>query len=177
MKAVEQIKESVQKLYKVQQDKKKFDKYYEDVRKKEQLCISNWMFSNLKNGENSFTVKLDYGMDFYSNPVTVTVTKVRRKKITWDLEALKKKLSKEKFITVVNKEYTVIDMSGLVKYLKSCGVDPKKFKKFINVSETLDETKLDTMYETGKLKTEEIRGCYTVGVSEPYFRITEEKTI
>jgi hypothetical protein len=177
MKAVEQIKESVQKLYKVQQDKKKFDKYYEDVRKKEQLCISNWMFSNLKNGENSFTVKLDNGMDFYSNPVTVTVTKVRRKKITWDLEALKKKLSKEKFITVVNKEYTVIDMPGLVKYLKSCGVDPKKFKKFINVSETLDETKLDTMYETGKLKTEEIRGCYTVGVSEPYFRITEEKTI
>lgn len=177
MKAVEQIKESVQKLYKAQQDKKKFDKYYEDVRKKEQLCISNWMFSNLKNGENSFTVKLDNGMDFYSSPVTVTVTKVRRKKITWDLEALKKKLSKEKFITVVNKEYTVINMPGLVKYLKTCGVDAKKFKKFINVSETLDETKLDTMYETGKLKQEEIRGCYTVGMSEPYFRITEEKTI
>lgn len=177
MKAVEQIKESVQKLYKAQQDKKKFDKYYDDVRKKEQLCISNWMFSNLKNGENSFTVKLDNGMDFYSSPVTVTVTKVRRKKITWDLEALKKKLSKEKFITVVNKEYTVIDMPGLVKYLKTCGVDAKKFKKFINVSETLDETKLDTMYETGKLKQEEIRGCYTVGMSEPYFRITEEKTI
>lgn len=177
MKAVEQIKESVQKLCKAQQDKKKFDKYYDDVRKKEQLCISNWMFSNLKNGENSFTVKLDSGMDFYSNPVTVTVTKVRRKKITWDLEALKKKLSKEKFMTVVNKEYTVVDMPGLVKYLKTCGVDAKKFKKFINVSETLDETKLDTMYETGKLKQEEIRGCYTVGMSEPYFRITEEKTI
>ena len=177
MKAVEQIKESVQKLYKAQQDKKKFDKYYEDVRKKEQLCISNWMFSNLKNGENSFTVKLDNGMDFYSNPVTVTVTKVRRKKITWDLEALRKKLSKEKFTTVVNKEYTVVDMPGLVKYLKTCGVDAKKFKKFINVSETLDETKLDTMYETGKLKQEEIRGCYTVGMPEPYFRITEEKTI
>lgn len=177
MKAVEQIKESVQKLYKAQQDKKKFDKYYEDVRKKEQLCISNWMFSNLKNGENSFTVKLDNGMDFYSNPVTVTVTKVRRKKITWDLEALRKKLSKEKFTTVVNKEYTVVDMPGLVKYLKTCGVDAKKFKKFINVSETLDETKLDTMYETGKLKQEEVRGCYTVGMSELYFRITEEKTI
>lgn len=177
MKAVEQIKESVQKLYKAQQDKKKFDKYYDDVRKKEQLCISNWMFSNLKNGENSFTVKLDNGMDFYSSPVTVTVTKVRRKKITWDLEALRKKLSKEKFTTVVNKEYTVVDMPGLVKYLKTCGVDAKKFKKFINVSETLDETKLDTMYETGKLKQEEIRGCYTVGMSEPYLRITEEKTI
>ena len=177
MKAVEQIKESIQKLYKAQLDKKKFDKYYEDVRKKEQLCISNWMFSNLKNGENSFTVKLDNGMDFYSNPVTVTVTKVRRKKITWNLEALRKKLSKEKFATVISKEYTVVDMPGLVKYLKTCGVDAKKFKKFINVSETLDETKLDTMYETGKLKQEEIRGCYTVGVSEPYFRITEEKTI
>ena len=177
MKAIEQIKDSVQRLYKAQQDKKKFDKYYEDVRKKEQLCISNWMFSNLKNGENNFTIKLDNGMDFYSNPVTVTVTKVRRKKITWNIEELKKKLSKEKFMTVVSKEYTVIDMPGLVKYLKSCGVDPKKFKKFINVSETLDETKLDTMYETGKLKQEEIRGCYTVGVSEPYFRITEEKTI
>lgn len=177
MKAVEQIKESVQKLYKAQQDKKEFDSYYEAVRKKEQLCISNWMFSNLKNGENSFTVKLDNGVDFYSNPVTVTVTKVRRKKIIWDLEALKKKLSKEKFKDVVNKKYTVVDMQGLVKYLKTCGVDAKKFKKFIDVSETLNETKLDTMYETGKLKQEEIRGCYTVGMSEPYFRITEEKMI
>lgn len=177
MKSVEQIKESVQKLYKAQQDKKKFDKYYDDVRKKEQLCISNWMFSNLKNGENSFTVKLDNGMDFYSSPVTVTVTKVRRKKITWDLEALRKRLSKEKFNSVVNKQYSINDMSGLIRYLKQCGVDPKKFKKFIDVSETLDETKFDTMYDTGKLKQEEIRGCYAVGMSEPYFRITEEKTI
>ena len=66
-------------------------------------------------------------------------------------------------------------MQGLIKYLKSCGVDPKKFKKFIDIDETLNETKLDTYYETGALKTKDIEGCYTVKMGEPYIRITELK--
>ena len=41
------IKDSVRKLYDAQQEKKQFDKYYEEVRKKEQLAISNFMFTNL----------------------------------------------------------------------------------------------------------------------------------
>lgn len=169
------IKDSVRKLYDAQQGKKQFDKYYEEVRKKEQLAISNFMFTSLPKGQNSFEIELDEGERYYTNHVKLNVTRVRTKKVTWLLDKLKQKVGKDIYSEVVNKTYTVNDMQGLIRYLKTCGVDPKKFKRFIDVTEELDETKLDTYYETGALKTKDIEGCYTVKMGEPYIRITELK--
>ena len=61
------IKDSVRKLYDAQQEKKQFDKYYEEVRKKEQLAISNFMFTSLQKGQNSFEIELDEGEGYYTN--------------------------------------------------------------------------------------------------------------
>ena len=169
------IKDSVRKLYDAQQEKKQFDKYYEEVRKKEQLAISNFMFTSLPKGQNSFEIELDEGAGYYTNHVKLNVTRVRTKKVTWLLDKLKQKVGKDIYSEVVNKTYTVNDMQGLIRYLKTCGVDPKKFKRFIDVTEELDETKLDTYYETGALKTKDIEGCYDVKVGEPYIRLTELK--
>lgn len=169
------IKDSVRKLYDAQQEKRQFDKYYEEVRKKEQLAISNFMFTSLPKGQNSFEIELDEGEGYYTNHVKLNVTRVRTKKVTWLLDKLKQKVGKDIYSEVVNKTYTVNDMQGLIRYLKTCGVDPKKFKRFIDVTEELDETKLDTYYETGALKTKDIEGCYTVKMGEPYIRITELK--
>lgn len=169
------IKDSVRKLYDAQQEKKQFDKYYEEVRKKEQLAISNFMFTSLPKGQNSFEIELDEGAGYYTNHVKLNVTRVRTKKVTWLLDKLKQKVGKDIYSEVVNKTYTVNDMQGLIRYLKTCGVDPKKFKRFIDVTEELDETKLDTYYETGALKTKDIEGCYTVKMGETYIRITELK--
>lgn len=170
-----QIKDSVRKLYDAQQEKKQFDKYYEEVRKKEQLSISNFMFTNLPKDQNSFEIELDEGAGYYTNHVKLNVTRIRTKKITWMLDKLKHKLGKDIYSEVVDKTYTVNDMHGLIKYLKSCGVDPKKFKKFIDVDETLNEAKLNTYYETGALKKEDIERCYDVKMGEPYIRLTELK--
>ena len=169
------IKDSVRKLYDAQQEKKQFDKYYEEVRKKEQLAISNFMFTSLPKGQNSFEIELDEGVGYYTDHVKLNVTRVRTKKVTWLLDKLKQNVGKDIYSEVVNKTYTVNDMQGLIRYLKTCGVDPKKFKRFIDVTEELDETKLDTYYETGALKTKDIEGCYTVKMGEPYIRITELK--
>lgn len=170
-----QIKDSVRKLYDAQQEKRQFDKYYEEVRKKEQLSISNFMFTNLPKGKNSFEIELDEGVGYYTNHMKLNVTRIRTKRVTWLLDKLKQKVGKDIYSEVVNKTYTVNDMQGLIRYLKTCGVDPKKFKRFIDVTEELDETKLDTYYETGALKTKDIEGCYTVKMGEPYIRITELK--
>lgn len=169
------VKDNVRRLYDAQQEKKKFDKYYDAVRKKEQLAISNFMFTQLPRDQNSFEIELDEGETYYTNHVKLRVTNVRTKKITWMLDKLKQKLGKETYKDVVCKTYTVNDMQGLIKYLKTCGVDPKKFKKFIEVTEELDETKLDTYYETGALKKEDIAGCYDVKMGDPYIRLTELK--
>lgn len=169
------IKDSVRKLYDAQQEKKQFDKYYEEVRKKEQLAISNFMFTSLPKGQETFEIELDEGANYYTNHTKVRVTRVRQRKITWFLDKLKQKLGKDTYKDVVDKTYTINDIQGLIKYLKSCGVDPKKFKKFIDVDETLNEAKLNTYYETGALKKSDIEGCYDVKVGEPYIRLTELK--
>lgn len=170
-----QIKDSVRKLYDAQQEKKQFDKYYEEVRKKEQLSISNFMFTNLPKGKNSFEIELDEGVGYYTNHMKLNVTRIRTKRVTWLLDKLKQKLEKDIYKDVVDKTYTINDIQGLIKYLKSCGVDPKKFKKFIDADETLNETKLNTYYETGALKKSDIEGCYDVKMGEPYIRLTELK--
>lgn len=170
-----QIKDSVRKLYDAQQEKKQFDKYYEEVRKKEQLSISNFMFTNLPKDQNSFEIELDEGVGYYTNHMKLNVTRIRTKRVTWLLDKLKQKLGKDIYKDVVDKTYTINDIQGLIKYLKSCGVDAKKFKKFIDVNETLNETKLNTYYETGALKKSDIEGCYDVKMGEPYIRLTELK--
>ena len=169
------IKQNVTRLYDAQQQKKKFDNYYNEVRKKEQLIISNFMFSNLESGQNSFEIKLDEGVEHYTNHVSVRVTNVRKKKIFWNLDKLKSRLSKKQYNSVVEKEYTVNDMSGLVSYLKECNVDPKKFKKFIDVSEELNDEKINNLYEMGEVDLGELKGCYEIEYGDPYIRLTELK--
>lgn len=170
-----QIKDSVRKLYDAQQEKKQFDNYYEEVRKKEQLSISNFIFTNLPKDQNSFEIELDEGVGYYTNHIKLNVTRIRAKRVTWLLDKLKQKLGKDTYKDVVDKTYTINDIQGLIKYLKSCGVDPRKFKKFIDVDETLNETKLNTYCETGALKKSDIEGCYDVKMGEPYIRLTELK--
>lgn len=171
----QQIKDSVRELYEAQREKKEAENYYNEVRKKEQVVISNYMFSNLPKGEESFEVTLDSGKHFYANHTKLRVTRVRKTSVTWDTDKLKKALSKEQFKRATTKEYSVTDMDGLVKYLKSCGVDPKKFKKYIDVSTQVNVPALEQMYETGELKMSDVAGCYTKEVGEPYMRLTEIK--
>ena len=169
------IKDSVRRLYELGQEKKKFDDYYNQVRKKEQLMVSNFMFSNLPKDENSFEITLDEGISFYTNPTKVIVTRIRTKKVFWLVEKLKEKLDKKTYNKIVDKTYTINDMEGLIKYLKSCGVDAKKFKKFIEVNEEVDGTELNNLYDRGEIKKKQIEDCYEVKFGEPYIRITEQK--
>lgn len=174
-KVLQPIKSSVARLYRLQQEKKDFDKYYSEVKNKEQLSVSNFMFSALPKGTESFEIELNEGTAFYEKPVKVRVNKIRKKTILWNVEKLKKKLNKNYYSEVVDKTYTISNMPGLVKYLKRCGVDPVKFKSFIDVTELVNETKLNNLYELGEVSKADLEGCYDVNMSEPYIRITETK--
>ena len=53
--------------------------------------------------------------------------------------------------------------------------EDEKFKKFIEVNEEVDETKLNNLYDRGEIKKKQIEDCYEVKLGEPYIRITEQK--
>lgn len=169
------VKDSVRRLYDVQQEKKDFDKYYNEVRKKEQLAISNFMFSNLPKNENSFEIELDEGLNYYAKHVKLNVTRVRAKKIIWNPDKLKERIAKSLYKKVTEKTYTINDMEGLVEYLKTCGVNPKKFKQYIDVEESINDAEISRLYDTGKINMQDVKGCYEIKYGEPYIKLTELK--
>lgn len=95
------------------------------------------------------------------------------KKITWDIKKLKKKLDPKVLNEVINKKYTINNMDELVTYLKSCGVDPKKFKKFIDVEETVNNKKIDELGQFGEIDMEQLSGCYELQANFSYVKISD----
>ena len=171
---VKQIEGNVRRLYDAKCEYDKVKKYYDETKKKESVAISNYMFSNMP-GENGFDITLSEGCTYYDNPKKLHVTRARRKKVVWNVGMLKERLSKDKRKAVIKKEYAIADIDGLVSYLKSCGVDPKKFKSFLNVTETVDEKTLNNLFDVGVVTKTDVKGCYDVEMSEPYIVITERK--
>lgn len=101
----------------------------------------------------------------------LVVTRVQSSKVEFNPDKLEKALGKELASSVIHKRYEITDMSGLVAYLKSCGVDPKVFKSFLNVSKTVDTKELDRLEELGKVTTAQVKGCYTIKKQSPYFTV------
>lgn len=169
------IEDSVRKLYEALTKQKQVSEYVQAVKQKEYLTISNWMFSNLKKGVESFEVRLDDGECYYMNPINLRVTRVRRKTMIWDVEMLRTVLGRNRYEKVVTKKYSINNMPGLIEYLKECGVDPKKFKTFISVETEVNEVSMDNMLERGEISELEIGNCYSIDVGDPYFKLTELK--
>lgn len=98
------------------------------------------------------------------------VTRNQTSKVIFKIDKLKTALGKLAS-GVIHKRYEIADMSGLIAYLKECGVDPKVFKSFLNISESVDEKELDRLFDVGKITKEQVAGCYTVKLNKPYFTV------
>lgn len=101
----------------------------------------------------------------------LVVNKVQKTSVIFDIDALENNLSKEMCKDVIDKSYTITDIDRLIVYLKSCGVDPKVFKSFINVIKTVDEKKIDKLAGLGLINKEQLEGCYTLKRQKPYFTV------
>lgn len=151
----------VLELHRLEEQFKVYKRSYEERKKELQTSISNYMFVN------------GFGMfDFKSREFgSVKVNKIVRKTIVWDVDKLKENLSSEVFNEISEKQYVIEDMQGLVKYLKSCGVNPKKFKKFLTVETKIIDSKVNELSEVGNITEEDIDGCYKLKEASPYLRI------
>lgn len=141
---------------------------YENVRTNKLKIVGEYFEQN----------KLDKGITFEMpselsdiQAKTVTITKAQRVSVNFIVDKLKKSLGNKMASNVITKRYEIIDMFGLVKYLKQCNVNPDIFKSFLNVTETVDVKELERLEEIGKISNDELDGCYTVTKGEPYFSI------
>lgn len=133
-------------------------KFYDDM--------EDYFESNNVNG------KLTIDCDSVDEVSTFTVTRVQNAKIEFNPEKLEKVLGKELSHLVIQKSYEVIDMHGLISFLKGCKVNPKIFKSFIAVHKTVNVKELEKLEELGKITAKQIEGCYTVKKQNPYFKVS-----
>lgn len=107
----------------------------------------------------------------------LVVRKVSKTIIDWDADKLERKIGRIAAKKVIKKQYRIQDMKGLTQYLRECGVDPKIFKRFILVDRTVDVKAIDQMGDVGELTVNQIKGCYTVKTSKPYYTVSVQKDI
>lgn len=124
---------------------------------------------------NSIDGKLTIECDTLDGAENFVVKRIQSSRIEFNPDKLEKALGKELSSDVIQKHYEIVDMNGLITYLKKCGISPKVFKSFISVQKTVDMKELDRLEELGKITAEQIKGCYTVKSQSPYFTVNAGK--
>lgn len=144
--------------------KKAFDQFKKSFEEEMEL-----VFAESKTDSVSFSVGSDYKDELF------VVKKRCRTYIKWNFQKLAKNLGNKLFKQVVNKRYIVNDMLGLIEYLKSCNVDPNIFKKYIDVEYSLNEVELDNLELLGKVKAEQLEGCFNLSFSKPWYSVEKKE--
>ena len=145
-------------------------------RQQEKVKEMNSKFDTFK--KKFYKKMLDYNIDskeiIYGDKA-ISATKVQSTKINFDIPKLEKILDEDILDEIIEKQYSINDMQGLIEYLKSCGVNPKKFRSFLNVSKSIDQSKLNNLQALGKIELEDLEGAYTVTLNNPYYRVSSKQ--
>lgn len=120
---------------------------------------------------NSIDGKLTINCDEFDDAKNFVVTRIQSSKVEFNPDKLEKVLGKELSRDVIQKHYEIIDMNGLVTYLKDCGISSKVFKSFISIRKTVNTKELDRLEELGMITAEQLKGCYTIKSQNPYFTV------
>lgn len=102
-------------------------------------------------------------------------TRVVQTHVTWDPKALKKKLPDEFVSDVIKRQRDLVDLQGLVNYMRSLGGNAKKFWSFFNTAEYVDTDLLDQLFDLGEIEMDDVSGCYSVTTKPSQYRVTSKE--
>ena len=129
--------------------------------------------------EGSDAFRFEYPETELGDGVAVTVSRQQRVSIVFDADKVdaiaKRKIAGHGHLIVVDKTYEVSDIGGLVAYLKGIGADPAIVKSFLNVRKSVRQEGLDQAESLGVITREDLKGCYTVNKSKPFFKLKFDK--
>lgn len=106
--------------------------------------------------------------------VSYSVTKVESKKIIYDLEKLKKDLSKESYKHIITKKVSITNQELLLTTLKDAGISLSEVKKFLSIEDVVDEKTLEQDLQVGKIdKKIIVKDSKVENSKEPYYIVKE----
>lgn len=100
--------------------------------------------------------------------------KITQMNITFNVNKIKKLLSKKEQKLVIKKHYKIINWPGLFKLLKDSGVEWNEFLKCVEVTEEVNQNELDKLIELGLLDIDKVKKCASSKVKSQYYKITEK---
>lgn len=168
--SMNECRQSVIDFHKKQTEFKDIQSQFTDEKAKFNSLMEGFFESEALDKSVVFT---NYGVD--GERESYTVTRVQKLSVDFDPEKLEKTLARDLAKSVVLKKYEIVDIDGLIAYLKECGVDPKIFKSFLHISKSVDSNELDRLEEVGKISREQVEGCYTVKRQKPYFTVSVKR--
>ena len=104
----------------------------------------------------------------------VICQRISQVEVKFDINKLKKVLTKKQQKYVVRKHYKVNNWPGLLNLLKESGVEWKEFLKYVDVSEDVDEKALEKLVELGEVDIDEIKDCSSTRIKTQYYKLTEK---
>lgn len=108
-----------------------------------------------KTGKES--IKSDFGSVY-------SIVKIN---IEYDAKAIMKCLSKEYTDEIIKKSYSV-DISKLKQLFKKYDVPLEKLKEVVSIERTVDEVKLNKLYDSGEISLEDLDGCFKTHETKSY---------
>lgn len=104
-----------------------------------------------KSKEKSFVLK-----DLEFSPKSLTCMICEKKDVSYDLQKAKEILG-AKCKSFVNKKYDVSDFEKLKQLAKEHGISLNDFKSCFNISESVDNKKLEQMYQVGDVDIDDVQ--------------------
>lgn len=161
------IKEVVVRFYEQRQGYREHLGVFDNQKKYFEKCIDKYF-------EAKGITQKEFVYDEGLLPKKILVQQRKRKQITFFPDKLEKALPKDVAKKVVCKTYTINNMDAFISLLKEYDVPYKKVKPLITVDKAVDTNALDNAYDLGLFEKEDIEGCYSLFVGNPYYVMTEK---
>ncbi len=129
----------------------KAKKDYDELRKK----IEKYFDSN-KNTNKMKKIITDKGYAQIKERISVI----------YHINKLKKKLNSKLLKIILTKRYEITNINGLTKLLKAHNINPKEFKKYINVIETVDNDVIANLFKIGQITKSDLEGCFKAKITK-----------
>lgn len=81
-------------------------------------------------------------------------------KIEYDINKILKSVDKSLTNQFIDKSYIITSPKELFTYLKQYGITAMQLSRWITVNKEVNQEKLNTLYEHGKISINDLKGCY-----------------
>lgn len=101
-------------------------------------------------------------LDVEQNNMTIRLQSIVRASISYDIDVVKKVLPKNILNEVISKKYVVSDIETLKDVMKQYGVPANILKSCLEITESVDNKRMDQLYEHGHISIKQLEGSYTI---------------